>query len=154
MTYEMIAQKRRDLASPVCHPFEYRVVGTLRHQLALEVICGGRTHYGVHCYCAALITPQDANPYDHRAVAVSIRGTPVGYLARDVVREFRQALRVGGFADVACEAMIVGGWDRGDDFGFFGVRLNARMPFRLVGGDKYWSRGRVAAAAALEMQRR
>jgi hypothetical protein len=79
-----------------------------------------------------MIEPQPDNPYDPGAVAVKIRGEEVGFLARDVASQFRRTLLSGDYGRAACEAVIVGGWERGPkDRGSFGVRLNARLPFRL-----------------------
>ena len=112
--------------------FAFPVVGESHHQIVLEHLVGGRTSEGAHHRCAALIEPQPDNPYDPGAVAVKIRGEEVGFLARDVAPLFRRALSSGGYGRAACEAIILGGWDRGpSDRGSFGVRLNARLPFRL-----------------------
>lgn len=122
--------------------FEFPVVGTLRHQAVLEGICNGRAREGVHRFCAALLTPQPTNPHDRHAVVVTIQGREVGHLSREDASDFLRALRQGGYADAACEALIVGGWDRGrGDQGNFGVRLNACLPFRLYSA-KEWRRRR------------
>jgi hypothetical protein len=118
--------------------FAFNVVGTSFHQTALEGLCGKRTRQGVHYYCAALLTPQPDNPHDHHAVAVTIHGIEVGHLERDVAPDFLAALRRGGFADAASEALVVGGWDcGGHDWGYFGVRLNAFMPFECVTAEVF-----------------
>jgi hypothetical protein len=110
--------------------FEFHVVGTLHHQTELEAICGGHHRTSAHQYCAALLVPE-FNVHDRHAIAVVIRGKQVGHLGREDAHEFREALHRDRFADAACEAMIVGGWDRGGkNKGFFGVRLNACLPFR------------------------
>jgi hypothetical protein len=112
--------------------FEFHVVGTSYHQEALLEMCGKRTRQGVHRYCAALLSPQPRNPYDRHAIAVTVHGIEIGHLDREDAREFGQVLRRGAFADAACEALIVGGWDRGGhDWGYFGVRLNACLPFDM-----------------------
>lgn len=111
--------------------FLFPVVGESRHQSAIGQIAGARTREGARHYCVAL-EPRPDDPYDPSAVAVYIRGEEVGHLARDVVLEFQQALHRAGFVKAACEAEIVGGWDRGaEDRGLFGVRLNACRPFRF-----------------------
>ncbi len=102
---------------------------------------GGRTRQSVHHYCAALLSPQPRNPYDHHAVAVTIYGLEVGHLDRELARDFGKALNDARFADAACEALIVGGWDRGGhDKGYFGVRLNAYTPFSLYPAREWHSR--------------
>lgn len=118
--------------------FEFHVVGTSHHQAAIQGMCGGRTPEGVHHYCAALLAPQPNNPYDRHAVVVTIYGIEVGFLDREEAREFGGVLRSSGFADAACEALIVGGWDRGGhDWGYYGVRLNAILPFSLYSADEW-----------------
>jgi hypothetical protein len=112
--------------------FGIHVVGTSHHQDALAALCNGRARKSAHHPCAALIAPEPANPHDLHAVAVSIHGIKIGYLERDAAREFDAALRRFGYDDAACAAMIVGGWDRGEDNqGSFGVRLDAYMPFEI-----------------------
>jgi hypothetical protein len=121
--------------------FGFRVVGTSFHQDQLEAIAGARTRAGYHRFCGALLTPQPGNRYDRRAVAVIIHDIEVGYLDRGSAREFGKALTVSGFADIACEAEIVGGWVRGaDDWGYVGVRLNACLPFNIVPARQYLPR--------------
>jgi hypothetical protein len=111
--------------------FGFHVVGTLPHQDDISKMCGGKTHKGIHRECNAVLAPEPSNPYDRRAVAVVVHGVRVGHLDRVAARDFQRALRASGFADVAGEAMIVGGWDRGADQGFFGLRLNACLPFKI-----------------------
>jgi HIRAN domain len=112
--------------------FGFPVVGEAHHQDALEALAGGRREWSAHIKEPALLLPQPDNPYDPDAVAVSMHGHEVGYLARNVAPEFLRALQAGGYDRATCEAMIVGGWERGaDDRGWFGVRLNACRPFRL-----------------------
>ena len=120
--------------------FAFPVVGESHHQIVLEHLVGGRTSESAHQRCAALIEPQPDNPYDPGAVAVKIRGEEVGFLERNVAPLFRQALSSGSYGRAACEAVIVGGWERGPkDRGNFGVRLNARLPFKLQSVDE-WER--------------
>jgi hypothetical protein len=118
--------------------FGFAVVGTSFHQQQLEAIAGARTQHGFHRFCAALVAPQPDNPHDRKAVVVLIHGIEVGHLDRESAREFGGALTTSGFADVACEAEIVGGWVRSDDdWGYVGARLNAFLPFNIVAADKY-----------------
>lgn len=126
--------------------FEFHVVGTSYHQAALEDICGGRTREGVHRYCAVLLSPQPSSRYGRHAVAVTIYGVEVGHLDREHAPDFLRALHGEGYADAACEGLIVGGWDRGGyDKGLFGVRLNAQLPFSLYSAQE-WKRRHGRAA--------
>jgi hypothetical protein len=118
--------------------FGFAVVGTAFHQQQLEAIAAARAKYGFHRFCAALVAPQPDNPHNRRTAVVLIHGIEVGYLDRESARDFGSALTASGFADVACEAEIVGGWVRSDDdWGYVGLRLNAFLPFSIVAADKY-----------------
>jgi hypothetical protein len=118
--------------------FDLHVVGTSQHQHALEEICGQRTLTGTLRYCGALLSPQPNNDYILHAVAVTIQDVEVGHLERDTALDFLDALHAQQFADAACEAVIVGGWDRGgNDWGYYGVRLNAVTPFEFMSAEVY-----------------
>jgi hypothetical protein len=120
--------------------FGFVVVGTSHFQGILESIAGGRRTDGTHYPCAALILPPSDNPHSKHGVAVQIHGQIVGYLADDAAVDFVDALKRTGYERAACEAVIVGGWDRGpNDRGTFGVRLNAYLPFKFESADQ-WER--------------
>lgn len=103
------------------------VVGESHHQDALLALTGGvRRFGGVAAEAIAELVPEPRNRADPDAVAVTIDGTPVGYLRhRDAVRlrpDVDEARRRTGVA--TCRAVIRGGWDRGrGDVGAFGVVL-------------------------------
>ncbi len=126
--------------------FAFHIAGAAHYQNELTHICGGRTKEGLHEHdfdCAALLVPEPSNSYDRTAVAVIIHGAKVGYLHHGLSGEFCRVMRRGGFADAACEAMIVGGWDRGArGQGSFGVRLNVCLPFRLCSAEQWKRRQR------------
>lgn len=44
----------------------------------------------------AVLTLDDENPHDDQAVAVLIKGLPVGHLSREMARDFRDAVRRDG----------------------------------------------------------
>ena len=124
--------------------FAFPVVGESHHQAVLADIAGGRSQDSVKKFCAALLVPEPDNPYDPQAVAVYIGRAPVGFLSRAVTSEFLEALERSGYSRAACEAVIVGGWDRGPrDRGDFGVRLNTRRPFQLQSAEE-WAKPRRA----------
>jgi len=102
------------------------VVGESHYQSALEMICGGKQEYGRGTWTDEVqLIPYDDNPYDKNAVRVDIDGNTVGHLKRADAVLYRQKY---GKSVLPCEAIIVGGWDRGDeDRGNFGVRLNFRL---------------------------
>jgi HIRAN domain len=107
--------------------FLFDIVGESYHQKELEKICGGRTRDSVELETEAYLVPESDNPYDGNAVAVYIDGDMVGHLDRIDAREWRRELAKQGLGviTVRCQAMIVGGWDRGpDNRGHFGVKLD------------------------------
>lgn len=66
-------------------------------------------------------------PYDNKAIRVDIQGETVGYLSRELARNFRERMKEAGHPGLTarCSAIIVGGWDRGGgDIGYFGVKID------------------------------
>jgi hypothetical protein len=118
--------------------FAFPIVGESHYQSELETICGGRSEEGAREKHAALLSPEPTNPYDKNAVCAKIQAVIVGYLSRDVAPEFLSALISSGYGEAAAEAIIVGGWRTDTDEGYFGVRLNARMPFRFISATEYF----------------
>lgn len=105
--------------------YETDVVGESHYQDALERICGGRTEEGHEFACLATLKPEPDNPHDPNAVAVWIQGEKVGYLARPMAAAFIISSQNNAVSEVTCDALIVGGWDRGErGMGHFGVRLD------------------------------
>jgi hypothetical protein len=110
--------------------FSLPVVGESRYQEAIEEVAGGKTEDGAHCYCQATLVLEDENRYDKNAVRIDIDGRTVGYLSRPDALQYRKELRKHGAptATLRSEAIIVGGWSRGDgDEGHFGVRLDIQF---------------------------
>ena len=112
---------------PGAGTFEIEVVGESHYQRALEQICGGRSEESARFVTTAVLVLDDDNPYDANAVRVEIDGHVVGHMSRENARQYRKKLKEAGHPRItaSCEAIIVGGWDRGDgDRGHFGVRLD------------------------------
>lgn len=115
---------------PGYEEYEVDVVGESHYQNALDNICGGKTEDGHEKIVQANLIYEDDNLYDNKAVRVDIEGKTVGYLQRDHARQLRKQMRQKGLrpSKIECSAMIVGGWDRGeDDTGHYGVMLD--VPF-------------------------
>lgn len=109
---------------------DFNIVGESNYQDALELIVGGRTEESADHSCDAMLVPEPSNPYDHNAVRVTIDGHTIGYLARQHAIEYHRAI---GARTTTCEAVVVGGWDRGDgDRGHFGAKLDIAWPPRIV----------------------
>ena len=110
--------------------FQCEVVGESHYQMAIKSVAGGYTEEGHRLRTTAILSFEDDNPHDSNAVCVRIEGKRVGYLARKTASSFRRGLQAAapGFVEFECDALIVGGWDRGDgDRGYFGVRLDLPM---------------------------
>ena len=107
--------------------FECEIVGEASYQRALNAICGGKCQEGHQLEKLAILILEDDNLHDAKAVRVDVDGRTVGYLSRRLARGYRarlkaQSLPVGNYT---CQALIVGGWDRGGgDTGHFGVKLD------------------------------
>jgi tellurite resistance protein len=113
--------------------YHFEVVGESHYQADLESVAGGRTEDGANCECVAMLTPEHDNPYDPQAVSVNVNGHKVGYLPRNWAAKFDVALASNGYAQAACKALIVGGWERGgNDRGHFGIKLDIALPFNLI----------------------
>ncbi len=102
------------------------VVGESHRQDALAAICGGHSRDGHDLECVARLVPDPKNPYDSKAVKVTIQGYHVGFLGRDQAERYGEALAAAGLSGRAtwCAAIIKGGWRTNQhDEGDFGARL-------------------------------
>lgn len=119
---------RQVLVAAIQGPGKYAcpVVGESNYQDALERICGGRSENGADKEVVARLVYEPENPYDDQAVRVDVDGTTVGYLDRDTARSFRVQLAEAapGVSIAQANAVIRGGWLRGDDQGHFGIWLD------------------------------
>jgi hypothetical protein len=107
--------------------FAFEIVGESHYQKALELAAGGRAPESVRVRKRAMLVPEPDNPHDENAVRVDIDYRRVGYLSREDAIEYNRRLFKKGLAGKAMtvDAIIVGGWDRGDGArGHFGVRLD------------------------------
>jgi HIRAN domain len=112
--------------------YRFEVVGESYYQVELERVVGGRTEDSARYKCVAILTPEPDNPYDPHAVCVTVDGFKVAHLSRDWAAKFNAVLASSRYAQAACNALIVGGWDRGgDDRGHFGIKLDIILPLDL-----------------------
>ncbi len=94
-----------------------------RYQDALDRICGGRTKAGHKLEVPASLVLEYGGPHAPKAIRVDIDGQTVGYVERKAARTLWQKVAEAGLTSeaVTCDAIIVGGWDRGEgDSGFRG----------------------------------
>jgi hypothetical protein len=91
--------------------FELEIVGEAHDQVALEILCRPRKHYGVNQFETAYLILEDNNPRDKNAVRVEIRGKHVGYLSPKAASLFREQLIARGMPKGVgqCAAVIRGG---------------------------------------------
>jgi hypothetical protein len=112
--------------------YGFTVVGESNHQAELEEMVGGRTEESAEFECVAALVPEPDNAFDSNAVMVFIGEQKIGYLPRKQAEQYNMARVRHGVDLVSCAALIVGGWDRGeDDYGHFGVKLDVSRPFRF-----------------------
>jgi hypothetical protein len=107
--------------------FSIDIVGESHYQNALNSICGGKIPDGHNLIVHAELIHEDNNPYDRQAIRIDIHGMTVGYFSKKLAREYRQRITEAGYPGVTavCDAMIVGGWKRGEnDEGHYGVKLD------------------------------
>jgi Zn-finger nucleic acid-binding protein len=103
-----------------------QVVGESHYQSALEKIAGGRSEHGADKYCIARLVREPTNRYDANAVRVEVSGQTVGYVSRDDAEDVQELLQKldGEGRPAWIRATIVGGWQREDSRGSFGIELD------------------------------
>ena len=108
--------------------FSLEVVGESNYQEALERVAGPKGKDPVDLEVAADVVCEDNNPHDKNAVRVEARGMTVGYLPREVARNWRTQVSAGR---MSCAAVIRGGWDRGGgDQGHYGIWVKPPKEFK------------------------
>ncbi|WP_338767648.1 hypothetical protein [Massilia sp. METH4] len=73
--------------------FELEVVGESRYRDTIAALAGEHGEAKADARHPALLLPDDANPYEDKAVAVFLAGRMVGYLAPKDALAFREMLR-------------------------------------------------------------
>lgn len=101
--------------------YDFEIVGEASYQSELKQIAGSNPD-GVEYYCTATLRAEPSNKYDPNAIKVVIEGKTVGYISRRETSLVHPHLRRGS---LTCDAVVVGGWHRGDDDrGHYGVKLD------------------------------
>lgn len=72
--------------------FELEVLGESRYRDTIRGLAGDHGDANADARHPALLLPDDANPYEDKAVAVFLSGEMVGYLAPKDAQAFRQLL--------------------------------------------------------------
>jgi hypothetical protein len=108
------------------------VAGADDYGAAFEQVVGGRTHHSAYHECTAFLVPDPNQPFDPDAVAVVVSGCTVGYLGPEEARQYREFLNDAELGTAgSCDALIEGGWQRGNARGAFLIRLDLEWPLRL-----------------------
>jgi hypothetical protein len=107
------------------------VVGESNYQSALGLFYRRGGGKGSDLKCEAQLMPDDGNLHDSNAVSVRIAGVVVGYLPRDMAKEYRA--RIAELPHLAgpatCSAKIIGGHRlENGETAHFGVKLNMTWP--------------------------
>jgi hypothetical protein len=101
---------------------EVDVVGEASYQEALATIAGRRTESSKQHRVGVTLRRDPANPYDPNAVQVEVMGRVVGYVPRATAATVAPGMASAGGA-VEGQGVIVGGWERADSNGHFGIRV-------------------------------
>lgn len=110
--------------------FAFSVVGESHYQAALKKLAGEHGKKKARVECIAQLTPDDANRYDDKTVAVTVNGAQVGNLSREDARKFRRRLGQKGLTGQAtfCNAIVLGGGEWRGEARFYGIQLDLK-PF-------------------------
>lgn len=109
--------------------FEFMVVGESHYQRTLAKLAGDHGNKNARAAHRAILSLEDFNRHDPKAVAVRIEGETVGYLTREDARSYRRRLGQKGLTgiDASCDALVVGGGkSRSGEKKFYGVVLDMK----------------------------
>lgn len=123
-----VAQLTAAYVWPELDEYEFDIVGEGSYQQALKAFRGDMDD-PTPCVGTALIIPEDNNPYDDKAVKVTIQGLTIGYLSREDARSFRKRLAAMklGAAVTSCGVQITGGHTlRNGQTAHLGARLDIK----------------------------
>jgi hypothetical protein len=91
--------------------FQVEVLGESRYSDTIRTLAGSHGDASADARHPALLLPDDANPYEDKAVAVFLSGQMVGYLAPKDALMFRERLARQDIAGQlsSCDAVVRGG---------------------------------------------
>lgn len=118
-------------AWPELGEYDFEVVGESNYQHVLKALMGDPNDPEMDGRGTAILVPEDTNPYDDKAVKVTVQGFTVGYLSREDARSFRRRLAAKklGMVPTSCGFQITGGYPLEDGSqAFFGAQLDLK-PF-------------------------
>ena len=117
-------------AWPEIGDYDFEVVGESNYQHVLSALADTPNPNDDKTGLAILV-PEDTNPYDDKAVKVTVQGVTVGYLSREDARSYRRRLATKklGMVPASCGVLITGGHKLADGtLAHFGAQLDMK-PF-------------------------
>lgn len=118
-------------AWPEIGNYDVEVVGESNYQPVLKALMGDPNDPEMDGKGTAILVPEDNNPYDNKAVKVTVQGFTIGYLSREDARSFRRRLSAKklGMVPTSCCFEITGGYTLKDGSqAFYGAMLDLK-PF-------------------------
>jgi hypothetical protein len=97
-------------AWPALDEYDFEVVGESNYQHILSALSETANPNDEKTGLAILV-PEDTNPYDNKAVKVTMQGLTIGYLSREDARSYRRRLATKklGMVAASCGVLITGG---------------------------------------------
>lgn len=116
---------------PDLNEYDFEVVGESNYQMALKALRDTVTDPDEEATGLAILVPEDTNPYDDKAIKVTVQGLTLGYLSRDDARSYRRRLAAKklGMVPASCGIKITGGYKlRDGTTASYGAQLDMK-PF-------------------------
>ena len=77
---------------PPLGDYDFEVVGESHHQRVLKALRDSVSNPNQPATGTAILAPENDNPYDNKAVRVTVGGHTIGHLSRDDARSYRRRL--------------------------------------------------------------
>lgn len=117
-------------AWPEIGEYDFEVVGESNYQHVLRALAD-TPDPDEEKTGTAILVPEDSNPYDDKAVKVTVQGQTIGYLSREDARSYRRRLAAKklGMVPASCGVLITGGHTLKDgSLAHYGAQLDMK-PF-------------------------
>lgn len=115
---------------PALGEYDFDVVGESNYQNVLSALSDTASPNDEKTGLAILV-PEDTNPFDNKAVKVTVQGLTIGYLSKEDARSYRRRLATKklGMVPASCGVLITGGHMLKDETrAHFGAQLDIK-PF-------------------------
>lgn len=116
-------------AWPELGEYDFDIVGESHYQPVLKALLGDPNDSSMGGKGTAILVPDDNNPYDDKAVKVTVQGFTIGHLSREDARRFRRRLAAKklGMVPSSCGVQITGGHQlKNGDQAHFGAVLDLK----------------------------